>query len=340
MDGSSDIERRFSELELVECRRAKRHHSEQFLQDLLKVRLHAPEGFRRPQLAGSGWERVESAFILASQRQHAEFFGTRLASRSLEPVSPQLKRELFATRRPRWQHAHPRSARSCAARTAEWDTSVQTMLSATAEEGAARRESFAGSAVIDLVEEARALERAEAVFGKRREEHAAQQQKAELADRLSVTGPPPALQLSTLLDAPPKKLKTLATVLRRSTAPGAAPLGASSSTAPLADVVRTRSTKIVARPGCKVLRPPPCLAGAQLPPAMRVYCTAAAVAKHRRTVGFLLRKGLVVPTPNGATHRIYAGKDDKAAATVSCDSAAEWCSTSALLRALRPPERA
>ena len=43
MDGSSDVERSFSQMELLECRRARRHHGEQALQDLLKIRLHIPD---------------------------------------------------------------------------------------------------------------------------------------------------------------------------------------------------------------------------------------------------------------------------------------------------------
>ncbi len=119
MDGSSDIERNFSTLELVECRRAKRRHSEQFLRDLQKVRLQAPEEFRKPQL-GAGWERGERQFVEAAQREYAKLFGTRrLPSRSLIPVSLEVKRQFFASRRQRWQLVPPRSGRTCAARTAE-----------------------------------------------------------------------------------------------------------------------------------------------------------------------------------------------------------------------------
>ena len=104
VDGSSDIERHFSTMQLVECRRAKRHHEELFLQDLLKVRLHAPEEFRPAQL-GAGRELAEHAFVKAAQRQYAKFFGIRrLASRSLQPVSLDVQRKPFASRRPRWQH--------------------------------------------------------------------------------------------------------------------------------------------------------------------------------------------------------------------------------------------
>ena len=334
MDGSSDIERNFSALELVECRRAKRHHSEQFLQDLLKVRLEAPEEFRKPQL-GTGWEHAEHQFVEAAQRQYAKFFGTRrLASRSLTPVSLSVKRQLFASRRPRCQHAPQRSGRTCAARTAEWEASVQRMLSESAE-GVARTESFASTGCADLAEEARTLARAEAVLGKHRAAHEASQMKAERADRLAVVGPPPALKLTSLLESPPKKKrKTCATPLCRGLVASSAP-PTSSSSMPLADAVQKKILPARAQPlklGA-ALQPPLGFAGMRLPPALQVFCSKAACAKHRRAVVYLSRQGCLAANPAGATHRVLAGKAERE--SIAKDSRAGWCSMSELLQELR-----
>ena len=334
MDGSSDIERNFSALELVECRRAKRHHSEQFLQDLLKVRLEAPEEFRKPQL-GTGWEHAEHQFVEAAQRQYAKFFGTRrLASRSLTPVSLSVKRQLFASRRPRCQHAPLRSGRTCAARTAEWEASVQRMLSESAE-GVARTESFASTGCADLAEEARTLARAEAVLGKHRAAHEASQMKAERADRLAVVGPPPALKLTSLLESPPKeKRKTCATPLCRGLVASSAP-PTSSSSMPLADAVQKKILIARAQPlklGA-ALQPPLGFAGMRLPPALQVFCSKAACAKHRRAVVYLSRQGCLAAKPAGATHRVLAGKAERE--SIAKDSRAGWCSMSELLQELR-----
>ena len=334
MDGSSDIERNFSALELVECRRAKRHHSEQFLQDLLKVRLEAPEEFRKPQL-GTGWERAQHQFVEAAQRQYAEFFGTRrLASRSLTPVSVGVKRQLFATRRPRWQHMTLRSGRTCAARTAEWEASVQRMLSESAE-GVARKDSFAGAECADLAQEADTLARAEAVLGKQRAQHEARQMKAERASRFALIGPPPALQLRSLLDTPPekKRRKTSATPLCR----GLTDPSASSSRMPLPDAVQRQipAARAQSLKSGVLLQLPLGFAGLQLSPTLRVYCSAAAWAKHRRTIIYLGQQGRLTSNPADATHRVFAGKAERAA--IAKDSIAGWFSMSELLEQLRMP---
>jgi hypothetical protein len=108
-------------------------------------------------------------------------------------------------------------------------------------EGVARKESFAGAECLDVAEEARTLARAEAALGKRRAEHEARQMKAECADRFAVVGPPPALKLSSLLEAPPnKKRKTC-----------------SSSTTKFADAAKPQITAVRAQPlkSCTVLPP-------------------------------------------------------------------------------------
>ena len=336
MDGSSDIERNFSTLELVECRRAKRHHTEQFLQDLLKLRLQAPEEFRKPQL-GTSWERTELQFVEAAQRQYAKLFGARrFASRSLTPVSPDVKRQLFATRRPRWQHVPPRSGLTCAARTAEWEASVQRMLSESAE-GAARKESFAGLECKGVAEEALTLTKAEAVLGKRRADHEACQAKAERANRLAVVGPPPALKLSSLLEVPPaKKRRTPATLVKAATGSPA-----SSSNAPLANAAWSQIPAARAQPlkAGSAMQKPLGFAGVSLPPALRVYCSPAAFAKHHRAILHLGKQGCLIANPSDATHKLLAGKAERE--SIPKDSRAGWCSLSELLQELRKPvERA
>ena len=103
-DGSSDVERAFSHLQLVKCRRAQRHHLPQVLQDILKVRLHAPADFKATACSGT-LDEAASAFIERARAKYAEFYGCRhLARRSTVPVTPSVKRALFALRRPRWQH--------------------------------------------------------------------------------------------------------------------------------------------------------------------------------------------------------------------------------------------
>jgi hypothetical protein len=105
MDGSSDVERNFSQLALIECVRARRHHCEQLLQDILKVRLHAPAEFHEILLENAEWGKAVGRFLGAAQHKYSELFGQRqLASRSMVPMLLDVKRELFSKRRPRWQH--------------------------------------------------------------------------------------------------------------------------------------------------------------------------------------------------------------------------------------------
>ena len=133
----------------------------------------------------------------------------QLASRSLTPVGLDMKRLLLASRRPRWHHAPPRSGRTCAARTAMREDSVQKMFCET-KEGVARKDSafaFAACDNKDIAEEAGILAKAEACLGKRTAAHKARQMNAERIDRLAVVGPPPAVKLCSLLEAPPRKKK-------------------------------------------------------------------------------------------------------------------------------------
>ena len=322
MDGSSDIERNFSMLELVECRRAKRHHSEQFLQDMLKVRLEAPEEFRKPQL-GTGCEQAGLQFLLAAQRQYAKFFGTRrLASRSMNPVSPDEQRQLLASCRPRVQHARQRSTRGCAARIAEWESSVQMMLSDSAN-GIPRRASFVTATPADIAEEVLILAKAAATFGERSAAHEARQMQVERADRFAVVGPPPALKLSSLLEVQPKKKRKTSGVVAK--AGTGAP--ASSSSMPLADAVQQKKKK--------KKTPQLSWADACLSPALRVYCSAAARKKHWHAWLNLCRHGCATPKPAGASHRVYAGKEE--GKSIAKEGGGSWCSMSELLRELCAP---
>jgi hypothetical protein len=130
MDGSSDVERNFSQMQLLECRRARRHHKEHVLQDLLKVRLHVPDAFR-DRVLGAALCPTEEAFLHRAQMKYAEYFGCRrLASRSTIRVDASVKKALFALRRPRWQHLglKKHSDRTKAARQRLWDEDVKRMV--------------------------------------------------------------------------------------------------------------------------------------------------------------------------------------------------------------------
>jgi hypothetical protein len=134
MDGSSEVERNFSQLQLVECRRARRHHSEQVLQDLLKLRLHCPPEVIQWQPDGPGRHtqcKVADSFLRQAQVRYAEFFGCRrLATRSLMQVDLEVKRTFWDLRRPRWQHCGLKkfAERSRAARMRHWEAEVQRLV--------------------------------------------------------------------------------------------------------------------------------------------------------------------------------------------------------------------
>ena len=92
MDGSSDVERDFSQLALTECVRARR------------VCLHAPAEFQQLLLENAEWGKAVGRFLGAAQHKYSELFGQRqLASRSMVPMLLDVKRELCSMRRPRWQ---------------------------------------------------------------------------------------------------------------------------------------------------------------------------------------------------------------------------------------------
>ena len=88
-----------------------------------------------------------------------------------------------------------------------WEDSVQKMLCEN-KEGVARKDlafAFAACNDKDLAEEAGILAKAEACLVKRIAAHKARQMNAERIDRLAVVGPPPAVKLCSLLEAPPPK---------------------------------------------------------------------------------------------------------------------------------------
>jgi hypothetical protein len=167
--------------------------------------------------------------------------------------------------------------------------------------------------------------------------------KAERASRFALVGPPPALKLRSLLETPPekKRRKTFATPLCRGLLQASTDPPASSSRMPLPDAVqpqipaaRAQSLKLGV-----LLQPPLGFAGLQLSPTLRVYFSAAAWAKHRRTSIYLGQQGRLTSNPADATHRVLAGKAERAA--IAKDSIAGWFSMSELLQQLRMPiERA
>ena len=205
MDGSSDVERSFSQLTLAECRRAKRHHAEQFLQDLLKVRLHAPAEFRDVLLTNAEWSRAACRFLGAAQHKYAEFFGVRrLASRSMQPIPLDNELELLKLRRPRWQQL-------CAkARITNKQHRVRREM---LEDDVARLTKEVGDSIaappslIDHIhipgrECDTLLSKAVQVMRLKGVAYEYYQQKQEAAGML--TAPPPAVQARPLLGEPPK----------------------------------------------------------------------------------------------------------------------------------------
>lgn len=329
LDGSSDVERNFSQMGLLECRHSRRHHSEQFLQDLLKVRLHAPEEFRDALLASSAWNRRVENFLQKAQHKYSVFFGSRvLASRSTMHVKPEDKKLLFSHRRPRWQHLGLKGTRTQAARRDLWEADVQQML---VEQKASKRpesESFVGHIKLSDVEEASILAEAEARMAKRSVAYELCHRDLEREGRL--VAPPPPVRTKDLLkkSAVKKKiLKPRAAPLFASSPSSSSSKVASSSTFPAAstsigpklavNLAKTAPSK--RKPRLQLHRQASGVDGLELPAKLRVFMTAAAVGKHRRCAAELARRKVLVNDPALATHHVGSGQD-KAAGMYSMSS--------------------
>jgi hypothetical protein len=301
MDGSSDVERNFAQLTLLECRRSRRHHGEQFLQDLLKVRLHIPPEFRETTLGQAQWSQTVSAFLQRAQSQYAEFFGhRRLASRSMDPVLPEDKMRLLKMRRPRWRNLCLKSARTGAARREIWDVDVRRMLEDN------KASVGRGSSTERLVEDTTSkdddglLEKAARCVTKKRIEHELYQREQERLGHL--TCPPPKVQSRHLLEEPAKKKPRLGSGICSTLAPQA-------MAKPAVSISRAGRLKLKARARMKA---PSAFDGIAFPDHVRVFFSAAAVSKHKHCAAHLVRMGKAVPEASEATHRIYASRADRA----------------------------
>lgn len=301
MDGTSDVERGFAQMTLVECKRARRHHTEQQLQDILKVRLHAPDEFRDVRLGDDSWGESVGAFVRAAQVQYADFFGKRhLASRSLHSVGPLAKAVLYKFRRPRWQHTRPKSTRTRAARQGIWEEEVQRML-------AEQRRGVVEESLVQHIpvasEAAGLLQTAKNVIAKKTEQHLQYQYEQERKGLLAA--PPPAIRKAELLSGPPRKKAKKAAgsqavaraAVAKQRARPAQPLtaGSGSAAASLALVPRIMQ---------------PAAATVAIAKGTSIFLTKQAWEKHGRSAAALQARGVVTPDEAAATHRIYASKAD------------------------------
>ena len=164
LDNSSQIERHFSELGLLETKRGAHHHAEHLLQAALKIRLSCPQHWINEMVvfgsqeqeeeptaagaeeAGKSDERVSMGdqsqasvligkmgalqFLRRCQAKYADIYGKRsLASRSTKPVPLHVKAAKFVLRRARWSHKAPApKPGSQPARSAAWGSGVRNLV--------------------------------------------------------------------------------------------------------------------------------------------------------------------------------------------------------------------
>ena len=309
MDGSSDVERNFSQMQLLECRRARRHHSEQVLQDLLKVRLHVPDEFRDP-CRDAALSKGMVTFLRRAQTNYGQFFGLRrLASRSMVPVEKEDKLALLLWRRPRWQHlAHKKKGapRTRAARLQTWESSVQRLVGER--RLVAKEDSFVAHAEVDADS---LLEHMSQVLQTKTLQHKLAQEEAERAGKLA---PPPAPARKNALLTPTARKCKLAFGLKRKLA-GPKLAEHDVEKPPAGKLKPTRGLKRkLAGPKLaehKVEKPPrqktlPALGakrkgtdyvalldGARFAENVRVHFSAAAAGKYNEVAVYLAKKGVV-----------------------------------------------
>ena len=306
MDGSSDVERNFSQLALIECVRARRHHCEQLLQDILKVRLHAPAEFHEILLENAEWGKAVGRFLGAAQHKYSELFGQRqLASRSMVPMLLDVKRELFSKRRPRWQHMcqKAKNRKTQKVRRETWEEDVENMVK-NAKTADGTPESFVDHIHISPSEKVM-LQKAERVMRLKGVEYAFYQQEQEAAGAL--TAPPPLVQIRSLLDKPPQtKLRNglgLAVCARMASARGAPRRKVSSASIVPRDV-------IVARGAATSTAVPPMWENVCIPMNMKVWFSPQAIKTQFASVAYLSRRGVLTKIEKESTHRII-GKGEK-----------------------------
>ena len=343
MDGSSDVERSFSQLSLAECRRAQGHHKEQFLQDTLKVRLHAPGEFREALLTNPEWSRAVGRFLDAAQRKYAELFGLRrLASRSTQPIALEDKRMLFSLRRPRWQRLCAKaraSKKQQRVRREMWEEDVERLAKEVAEPGCKPPPSFLDHIHISARECNSLLSKAVEVMHLKGVAYEFYQREQEAVGAL--TAPPPPVQARSLLDARPRKQLRIgsglaarartssagsasarearrrkissAAVVQRSVGSESARAAAASASSAVVACGAESVLSRVSKPRASTLAvcppAPPQWAGVHLPADLKVWFSPKAATKHTRTALYFSKQGILTSKEGESTHRIV-GKGD------------------------------
>ena len=293
MDGSSDVERNFSQMQLLECRRARRHHSEQVLQDLLKVRLHVPDEFRDP-CRDAALSKGMVTFLRRAQTNYGKLFGLRrLASRSMVPVEKEDKLALLLWRRPRWQHlAHKKKGapRTRAARLQTWESSVQRLVGER--RLVAKEDSFVAHAE---VEGDSLLEHMSQVLQTKTLQHKLAQEEAERVGKL--TPPPAPVRKIALFTPTARKCKLAFGLKRKLVGPKLAehdvekpPAGKRKLVGPKLAEHKVEKPPRPKRKGTDYVA---LLDGARFAENVHVHFSAAAAGKYKEAAVYLAKRGVV-----------------------------------------------
>ena len=325
MDGSSDVERNFSQMDLLECRRARRHHTEQVLQDLLKVRLHIPDEFR-DHGGNPACSKGMVAFLRRAQTKYGEFFGLRrLASRSMVPVDLEEKHALLLWRRPRWQHLALKkkgAPKTRAARLKTWESDVQRLVGER--RLVAKEDSFVAHADVKVDS---LLEHMSNVMAARGMQQKLEQQEAE---RIGQLVPPPApIHKNTLLPPAAGRCKPALGLKRKLAEPKLAIPSAAGKCQPTRGVkhklagpmlAEQKVEKLPQKKGAPRIRTAPStkrkgkdylalLDGVRFSENVRVHFSAAAAGKYPDVAVYLVKKGVGVlqiemESPSGKTRGV------------------------------------
>ena len=324
MDGSSDIERNFSQLALLEGSVAVGHHTRQHLQDLLKLRLGLPPAFfdqymsmtHVPAQGELGKHLSCERFLSQCQDKFSMFFGRwALPSRSMTPVMPDRHAELLALRRPRWQHNRPHyNRRGLRLRTSFWNDSVKE-LRTTASEGA----------VIDLSKCPEPdMSHATCFMRKRTAEEAGLHEMHEREHGLAA--PPRTVQLRSLLPKASNKAQAKAKGQLKAKRMGQVKSKAKGQVKPKAQAKKAKGPKPTALAKALVEGPAKAtLDDVIVPDGQSLFFYPCAAKKHARTFLDLSRRGLIANRPASATQHI-ASKGDRDVAPCAAISLAAFLS--------------
>ena len=321
MDGSSDVERNFSQMTLLECRRARRHHTEQVFQDLLKIRLHIPDELRNHG-GDPAWSRGMVAFLHRAQANYGEFFGLRrLASRSMVPVDHEEKLALLLWRRPRWQYLALKkkgAPKTRAARLKTWESDVQRLVGER--RLVAKEDSFVAHADVDADS---LLEHMSQVMAAKGMQQKLAQQEAERTGKLFP--PPPPVRKKQLMTPSAGKCKPALGLKRKLAGPKLATPSAGKCKPTLGRKGKLAGPKLaeqkVEKPPQQKTAPRICIAhstkrkgtrhlalleGVCFPENLRVHFSLATSRKHRHLAAYLVKKGfglaqIGMESPSGKT---------------------------------------